>query len=155
MDALTGMKSKRAWQEKEKMLDDQVRQGRGRFAVVVCDINGLKKVNDTIGHEAGDRLIIRAGNYICKTFRYSPIYRIGGDEFAVILEGKDLEEREVLLAELQRKMDNQKDNIEKDIPVSIAVGIAVCESTDSCCAEVFRRADERMYENKVKMKEKQ
>ncbi len=155
VDALTGLKNKRAWQEREALLEEEIRLGRAKFAIVVCDINGLKTVNDTLGHEAGDRLIVRAGNYISRTFRYSTVYRIGGDEFTVVLEGRDLEERDALLQELQSKLEAQPKQKDKDTPVSIAVGISLYRQEDVSSLEVFRRADENMYENKLKMKQEE
>ena len=59
------------------------------FAVAVCDVNGLKAINDTLGHQAGDKLIREASMLICNTFKHSPVYRVGGDEFVVILIGQD------------------------------------------------------------------
>lgn len=155
VDALTGLKNKRAWQEREALLEEEIRLGRAKFAIVVCDINGLKTVNDTLGHEAGDRLIVRAGNYISRTFRYSTVYRIGGDEFAVVLEGRDLEERDALLQELRSKLEAQPKQKDKDTPVSIAVGISLYRQEDVSSLQVFRRADENMYENKLKMKQEE
>lgn len=155
VDALTGLKNKRAWQEREALLEEEIRLGRAKFAIVVCDINGLKTVNDTLGHEAGDRLIVRAGNYISRTFRYSTVYRIGGDEFAVVLEGRDLEERDALLQELQSKLEAQPKGEGGENPVSIAVGISLYRQEDVSSLQVFRRADENMYENKLKMKQEE
>ena len=69
--------------------------------VAVCDVNSLKAVNDTLGHKAGDEIIRRACSLICNTFKHSPVYRIGGDEFAVILSGRDYERRQELLSEME------------------------------------------------------
>ncbi len=154
VDALTGLKNKRAWQERVALLEEEIRLDRAEFAIVVCDINGLKVVNDTLGHEAGDRLIVRAGNLISRAFQYSTVYRIGGDEFAVVLEGRDLEERDSCLQELQNRLANQSSKEGTDNPVSIAVGISLYQKGDTDSTQVFRRADENMYENKMKMKQK-
>lgn len=79
-DPLTGVKNKTAYQEAERQMEERMRTGQPEFAVVVMDINGLKTVNDTCGHDFGDILIIDACKLICRTFKRSPVYRIGGDE---------------------------------------------------------------------------
>ena len=58
-----------------------------KFALVECDINGLKGINDTYGHEIGDVYIVNSCRGICSVFKHSPVFRIGGDEFVVILQG--------------------------------------------------------------------
>ena len=71
------------------------------FSVVVCDVNGLKHVNDTLGHKAGDEYICAACDMICEIYDHSPVYRLGGDEFTVVLSGHDYDIREELLQMLQ------------------------------------------------------
>lgn len=153
-DPLTGVKNKRAWQDKERQMNEQIHEGKAEFAIVVCDINGLKQVNDTIGHEAGDSLIIRASRHICKTFLNSPVYRIGGDEFTVILEGKDLADWENLQNIFYLRMEAMARENQGEPPVSIALGISHYQPKDTSFAEIFRRADDSMYKNKMVMKEK-
>ena len=103
-DALTGVKNKHAYQEDEKKLNKAVKDGRlEKFALIVCDLNNLKEVNDTKGHSMGDKYIQNASNLICSTFKHSPVFRIGGDEFAVILLGSDFEKRHELFSSLQDK----------------------------------------------------
>lgn len=130
-----------------------MRLGRPEFAVVVLDINGLKTINDTYGHDFGDMLIISASRIICKTFQHSPVYRIGGDEFAVILEKNDYDHYPELLKQLQEETDRYNRSARADTQVSIARGIAVYNSeTDLVFANVFKRADDAMYQNKAAMK---
>lgn len=84
-DSMTGVRSKHAWLLKEKELNDAITSGELReFAVVVCDVNGLKKINDTLGHKAGDEYIRDACRMVCDIFQHSPVYRVGGDEFTVV-----------------------------------------------------------------------
>ena len=89
-DALTGVKSKHAYMETEAELNLKIASGDQSltFGVAVCDVNGLKQVNDTLGHKAGDRFIQDASRMICDIFKHSPIYRIGGDEFVIVMTGK-------------------------------------------------------------------
>lgn len=148
-DPMTGVKNKRVWQETEKRLDEEIRAGTARFGVVVCDVNGLKQLNDSQGHEAGDALIIRASRHICRVFTHSPVYRIGGDEFTAILEGGDLEERDHLVEQFYQRLAATE---EEGVAVSVALGVATLRPEDSSFAEVFQRADARMYAKKQEMK---
>jgi len=150
-DAMTGVKNKRAWQNARKRLDEELAAGTANFAIAVCDVNGLKHINDTAGHEAGDDLIIRACRLICNTFKHSPVYRVGGDEFVVLLEKSDLQNQEALLREFYSGME-AAGGPEGPL-ISIALGLAHCEPGDVSASDVFHRADEAMYQNKAEMKE--
>ena len=78
IDALTGVKSKYAYMEAEAQLDHQIEtQSQPPFAVVVLDVNDLKKVNDTSGHQVGDQYLREACRMICQTFKHSPVFRVG------------------------------------------------------------------------------
>ena len=145
-DALTGLKNKHAYTQREQELDQRIAsQKNPAFAVVVCDVNGLKKINDTKGHVAGDAYICHASRMICTTFTHSPVYRIGGDEFVVLLEGSDYQQRELLMQQLQSAVqENRKQNT-----VTVAAGISVFEpAADHSVQDVFERADCAMYMQK-------
>ena len=149
-DALTGAMSKLAYMEKIDRLDKAIADGTvGELAVVVCDLNGLKKINDTMGHETGDRYIIDACQLIRSFYQESLVYRVGGDEFVVILEGGDLTERKALLSAFNRAVD---DNRAKD-RVQVAAGLAEFDSgKDNSYNRVFERADRNMYARKEAMR---
>ena len=84
-DPMTGVGSKQAYLEKIDALDAQIRDGSAEaFCVIVFDVNDLKRINDTLGHDIGDVYIYNASMLICEFFEGSPAYRIGGDEFTVI-----------------------------------------------------------------------
>lgn len=149
-DALTGVKSKHAYVEAEATLNGSLSAGDPvRFAVAVCDVNGLKQINDTLGHAAGDELIRSASSGICEIFKHSPVYRYGGDEFVVILRGQDYERRASLAEELE--VQNRKN--QRDGGVVVACGMSEYHpGEDADVAAVFARADSRMYENKKLLK---
>ncbi len=154
-DALTGVKNKAAYQEAERRLEEQMRQGRPEFAVVVLDINNLKRVNDQFGHDFGDMLIMDACKLICKSFPHSPVYRVGGDEFTVILEGASYTNYAQLLENLQSAIKEYNHMSHQDNRLSIARGIAIYNSeTDLVFSNVFKRADDAMYQNKADMKQR-
>ena len=121
------------------------------FAFVVCDINDLKKVNDTEGHKAGDDLIKQAAKLLCNIFAHSPVFRIGGDEFAIFLSGNDFMIKEQLIENLKNEV---KENLQRKEGPVIAVGISEFEiGSDHSVSAVFERADGLMYENKSILKE--
>ncbi|MBQ7153845.1 MAG: EAL domain-containing protein [Clostridia bacterium] len=149
-DALTGVKSKYAYLSLEKEINQQISAGTlSNLGVVFCDINGLKHVNDTFGHKAGDAYIKDACNNICTVFTHSPVYRIGGDEFVVILQGQDYRSRKRLVG---RMIDISIDNL-GTLNAVTACGLAeFCKDTDRSLSAVFERADADMYKNKTALK---
>ena len=149
-DHLTGVKNRHAYSLKEKDLNERITSGEiGAFAVAVCDINNLKQVNDREGHSAGDQCIRACCRLICNIFSHSPVFRIGGDEFAVVLENDDYEHREELVAELnQRNAD-----LETRAGSTIAIGMSEYNpDEDESVLAVFARADGSMYRRKNEMK---
>ena len=149
-DPLTGVKSKQSYVEAEERMNRRMTEKSvSAFRIVVFDLNGLKVVNDTQGHQAGDQYIKDACRIICVTFKHSPVYRIGGDEFVAIMEGEDYDNRDTLLTSFEKKMD---DNLAQG-KVNIAHGWSdYSPETDNTFREIFERADEKMYERKKQMK---
>lgn len=152
-DSLTGVKNKTAYLDAVQRMTEQMRVGRPEFAVAVFDINGLKHVNDNFGHDFGDMLIIDCCKLLCQVFSRSPVYRIGGDEFVIILEGGDFANYGSLLDELERMILERNLHNREDSLISIARGIAIYNyETDLVFGNVFKRADDAMYQNKTAMK---
>ena len=149
-DPLTGVKSSHAYVEAEKRVDERIANDELKeFGVVVFDVNGLKQINDTQGHDAGDRLIRDGCRLICTQFQHSPVYRIGGDEFVAVLEGEDYRNRKSLLADFENAME---ENLRSG-DVVIASGLAVFRhGHDNSYRRVFERADMRMYDRKDALK---
>ena len=148
IDALTGVKNRHAYLETEERINAQIAQQRGpEFAIVILDVNDLKKVNDNDGHKAGDQYLRNACKIICDIFKHSPVFRIGGDEFAVIAQGSDYEDIETLIERVYTHNAEAKRNG----GIVIACGMAKYEA-DACVAPVFERADHNMYENKSSLK---
>jgi diguanylate cyclase (GGDEF)-like protein len=152
-DALTGVKSKRIFVDAELAWDAEIRDGTADlFAVAVFDLNGLKTINDTMGHAAGDSYICDGCTLVCKTFQHSPVYRIGGDEFAVVLTGQDYEHRREL------KESFRALNAARRAPEEAVVACGMSDyvpGRDTRFQDVFDRADADMYENKKFLKNKQ
>lgn len=153
-DGLTGVRNQASYMDYVNELQKQMNQGKVKFAVGVFDVNELKKANDTFGHECGDRLIKSASMLICKVFAHSPVFRIGGDEFVVILQNSDYEEKEQLFTEFDEKMKSVIVDSSLDIPLSIAYGMACYTKEMDTYDMVFQAADHAMYEKKKEMKRK-
>ena len=150
-DALTGVASKLAYMEKEEQIDKEIAEGiKGNFAVVAFDLNGLKYTNDTLGHEEGDKLVVNAAKLMCECFPDSIIYRIGGDEFATILEGDAYENRKKLLDDFNRRIEENIINNE----VVVSAGMTEYHAyADNSYDRVFKRADKEMYKRKDELKQ--
>lgn len=151
-DGLTGVKNKGYYLEYVIALQQRCNSENVAYAVIVLDINYLKHVNDTYGHNAGDELIRISSTLICRVFAHSPVFRIGGDEFCVILQGGDYNLRDTLLLRLEHEMVEMQ-----NVPggeLSIACGMADHPaSSNTTYDELFRQADARMYEHKRRCKE--
>ena len=148
VDALTSVKNKHAYLEVEARMDRHIaKQDVSPFAIVMLDVNDLKKVNDTAGHQAGDELLQDACKAICDIFKHSPVFRVGGDEFTVIAQGEDYERLE---ERLEMMRDRNKEALRSGGAV-IACGMAKFED-DTCVATVFERADRNMYKDKNRLK---
>ena len=149
-DSLTGLKNKLAFAETEKEISGRIsNQEQCPFALTVCDVNGLKHVNDTQGHKAGDEYIRSAGRMICSLFAHSPVFRVGGDEFVIVLTGRDYEDREAIMQALH---DQSVDNIGTG-DVVVSGGLAEYAPGQALSfRDVFERADARMYEEKKVLK---
>lgn len=101
VDALTHVRNKAAYTEWEEKTNEAIRKGEQEpFAVVVCDINNLKAVNDQYGHKEGDACIQNACAKICHVFSHSPVFQVGGDEFVVFLTGDNYYRRKDLLKQI-------------------------------------------------------
>lgn len=151
-DELTGVRNKNAFKEYSESIDDKIKNGDKdySFGLILCDMNDLKLMNDTRGHNFGDEAIQRASRIICNIFTHSPVFRIGGDEFVVILSGEDYKNRKKLLEKLMNEsLENKKS---RSGPV-IAAGMSVYKpDSDKSFSRVFNRADKLMYKNKKELK---
>ena len=149
-DAMTKVKNPASYKMMAENLDRQIKKSIAQFAIIMFDLNNLKQINDLHGHKAGDSAIKIAAGIICRVFPYSSVFRIGGDEFVVVLQGIEYENRSNLLVEFDKQVKENKDKaVEKYEAVSIARGMSVFDpQVDKNYQQVFERADAAMYQNK-------
>ena len=153
-DPLTKVKNKAAWYEKMTDLSAEIAGGAAEFAIMMVDMNNLKRVNDTYGHEKGDQYIIGSCQIISGIFKRSPVYRIGGDEFVVVLQGEDYKNRDQLRRTMEERFRAAQTDGTREpwTRYSAAAGMAVYSGAGESVKHVLKRADELMYANKQRMK---
>ena len=143
-DSLTGLRNTNSYKAWISDFDKEIEKTKPDFGVIVLDINYLKETNDRYGHDVGNRLIVVAAQIISGIFKRSPVFRVGGDEFLVILQNRDLDDVEELLKKFNAECSNEVVELEtENIPVSIAKGFTRYDSAkDSSFIDVFNRADD-------------
>jgi len=156
-DALTHVKNKGAFSIALEELQEQIDHGEKapEFAIGVFDCDFLKVINDRYGHVKGDIYLKTACSTICEVFKHCPVFRIGGDEFAVIIQNADYSNMESLMERFDEAADSiNESSVEQWKKVWVSKGFAVFRpSKDSTAISVMQRADKLMYENKKDRKE--
>lgn len=150
-DILTGLHNRTAFNYHEKEL---LARQEGKCLFIHLDVNFLKKVNDTYGHAEGDRHIIATANVINDSFgRHGRCYRVGGDEFFVIIEGNDCQENyEKTLPKFKALQSEYNEKENPPVPLCIAHGTAEYDCASCNPEEAEKLADSRMYEDKKSIK---
>ncbi len=145
-DSLTGLYNRTFFEEEMRLLDEECYAPVG---MIVCDVDGLKLVNDTLGHSTGDKLLWLTSSIIKKCFREEDkVCRIGGDEFAIILPKSELSSVEQACHRIRKAVE--KYNLEnEEFPLSLSVGFAVSGKTTEDIRYVFKEADNNMYQEKL------
>lgn len=150
IDLLTGLPNRNAF---EKEMERLRGQNQKIAAVVVADLNDLKKINDTWGHQSGDKSLVIAANSLKTVYpECSGLYRIGGDEFCAILMEGTTQELKSMAELLDGEAARQAESEGLPFPISIAVGWAAGDERGIDIA--FHKADMNMYEKKQQMKRK-
>ncbi len=157
VDALTHVKNKGAFEKMVNELQEQIDTGseKPEFAIGAFDCDNLKKINDIYGHDKGDAYINAACNTISEDFKHSPVFRVGGDEFAVILLHDDYLNMNALIEQFDKTVD--RINAAAAEPwehVCISKGFTRYDpEKDATVLEVSQRADKLMYEDKRERKQ--
>ena len=153
-DALTGVGNIASYNNKVAEINQQLENGPVEFAVVMVDMNDLKQINDQCGHKEGDIYIKGCCQMICDAFKHSPVFRIGGDEFVVILRGQDYTARHQNVKALRAAFEDSFEQTEKDpwFRYSASVGLSESSSADKTFEQVFKRANQAMSNEKKMFK---
>ena len=157
IDELTGVRNKNCYISEVERLKKNIEDGNARFGIVMIDLNNLKVINDTYGHELGNVAIVKLCRQICYIFKNSPVFRIGGDEFVVLLEDEDLADFDNLIGKFKQSMISFENDmkVEPLERITAAIGVGIYDSKiDSSFLDVFNRADKDMYSCKKEMHEK-
>ena len=152
-DPLTHVRSKAAYAQAVEQLKERIAVGDAQFAIIMVDLNNLKYVNDTFGHDNGDKYLVGSCDLITRTASDVPVYRTGGDEFVLIVQDDEPSHATELLRELQAQFAQaqEQENAEPWERYSAACGMAKRRHGESY-EDVFARADRTMYRNKEEMK---
>ena len=153
-DALTGVKNKGAFDISIDRMNSEIGSEKTAFAIIMFDLDNLKEINDQYGHERGDIYLQTACRLICRVFAHSPVYRVGGDEFCVLMQFADYNARDELMKEFDRNAATWNEKAEhpwERIEVSKGIGV-YNPKKDKTAEQVFSRADEEMYKDKRKRK---
>jgi len=149
-DTLISLPNRRGFmRELERLVDRAARYGH-RSAMLFVDLDGLKMINDTFGHGAGDEALIQVADLLGRGVRRSDVVaRIGGDEFGILIENADqtsAHDTANRLADLICDCEFSHDG--DSLPLSVAIGVAMIDGEDTP-AQVMARADEEMYRRKA------
>jgi diguanylate cyclase (GGDEF)-like protein len=149
-DSLIDLPNRRGFVRELDRLIARVSRYGARAAMLYVDVDGLKSINDTFGHHAGDQALIQVADLLAKGVRKSDVVaRIGGDEFGILLENADeksASETAARLVDAIAQCDFCHDG--ECLPLSVAIGVGVIGSDDTA-DEVMSRADEQMYRRKA------
>jgi diguanylate cyclase (GGDEF)-like protein/PAS domain S-box-containing protein len=149
IDELTGLYNRRGFMAVTEQHLAAIRRNKQVPVILYADLDGLKTINDSLGHHEGDRALKKTGDILKETFRTSDIVaRLGGDEFVVLAAIGQEEVADSLTERLQERFDISNAQANRPYQLSISVGVVHFDSTDTSIEEVTARADRSMYEDK-------
>jgi diguanylate cyclase (GGDEF)-like protein len=150
MDPLTGLKNRRAYNKEAGAELERCRRSKGMFVMMVIDIDHFKSVNDGYGHDVGDRLLIRvAETLIDHTRRYDTVFRIGGEEFVVMLADFNIEAIEAAAERFRNAIESLDFDVDGEkLNITASIGVACCAAMSRTLDEIFKEADRALYDAK-------
>jgi len=148
-DSLTDLANRRSWDETVAREFERSRRQDTGLAVLICDLDRLKDVNDRFGHATGDRVLKAAADVLRERVRAGDLAaRLGGDEFAVLCPDTDMAAAAALGEDLRTRLSALRPR-EGQIPeVTVSIGVACREPADASATELVLRADDRLYRAK-------
>ncbi|HGX92955.1 MAG TPA: GGDEF domain-containing protein, partial [Candidatus Tenderia sp.] len=155
-DQLTGLPNRLLFHDRLRSSMARARRQKSYLVVMYVDLDGFKAVNDTLGHEAGDQLLVRAATHLRASIRDDDTAaRLGGDEFALLFNGLSSTEHVRMLA--QRVIENLTLTVETEaepLAVTASVGVALYVGDSSSEEQLLERADQAMYQAKRQGKQR-
>lgn len=146
-DHLTGLYNRMYFEEELKRIDNARHYP---ITIVVCDVDGLKLINDTLGHRRGDELLKAVARVIKKPLRSSDVVaRMGGDEFALVIPNSDENVAKEICSRIYKAIEEHNQR-QPDLPISISMGMASASKPVSTLDDLYRQADDQMYQEKLK-----
>lgn len=149
-DPLTSLANRRAWDEALGRECAHARRGQGPLSILLCDVDQLKEVNDRLGHAAGDAVLKAVADALRLRARDTDVVaRIGGDEFAILCAGSDLDGA-VALAEVLRRLVGEEQGTDVVLArVTLSIGVAEWDGAGDAPDRLMLRADQRLYDAKT------
>jgi diguanylate cyclase (GGDEF)-like protein len=149
-DSLINLPNRRGFMRELERLIARVDRYGINAALLFVDVDGLKMINDTLGHRAGDEALIQVANLLSKGVRHSDVVaRIGGDEFGILLESSDADAAHETAARLIEQISSCEVLHDGEaLPLGVAIGVGMIDALDTAEA-VMERADEAMYRRKA------
>jgi len=148
-DSLTGLGNHRAFQEAVARMVEGARRYGTSFSLVLIDIDEFKRINDTRGHAVGDQLLVEVGSLIGATIRHTDAaFRVGGDEFALLLPHTDVGGAIVLTRRLLARGLEDRVHGEYRAPISFSAGVTSCPEFGTTRLELTAQADAALYRGK-------
>jgi diguanylate cyclase (GGDEF)-like protein len=149
-DELTGLHNRRGFLALAAQSIKLARRSQKPYALVFVDLDGLKKINDTLGHGEGDLAITDAAYVLSDSFRHSDVLgRLGGDEFAILMSDADQESSRIVKKRIADKVDKLNAEGRRPYTLSLSVGMLVCNPDEKAPLEdLLSRVDALMYDEK-------
>jgi two-component system, cell cycle response regulator len=151
-DELTGLLNRRGFLALAGQSIKLARRSQNPFALIFVDLDGLKKINDTLGHGDGDRAIADAAFVLSDSFRHCDVLgRLGGDEFAVLMSDADEQSAQIVEKRLTNKVERLNAEGHRPYTLSLSIGILICNADEETSLEgLLSKVDALMYESKKK-----